>query len=289
MKIKVPATSANVGCGFDSLGFAVNLYLEVEVLEEATQWSIIHDLGPNIPTDANNLIVQTALEIAPDLKPRVLRVKNEVPIERGLGSSSTALVAGIELADRLGKLKLTLDEKLHLACKAEGHPDNVVPAMLGGFVVADYHNNELSYAKFDLEEIGLVAVVPDRKMSTKAMRDALPDSLSFDEAVRASSVANVMLAHLLLGNFREAGKLMESDRLHEPYRAVLLPELAEVRGIAREHESYGTYLSGAGSTIITMMPMDKIDALNKTLSKKKDAMVLSLKIVKNGAHEVHEE
>ena len=284
MKIKVPATSANVGCGFDSMGFAVNLYLEVEVLKEATSWEVIHDLGDDIPRDEHNLIVSTALRIAPDLTPRVLRVKNEVPIERGLGSSSTAMVAGIELAHRLSDVKLRLDEKLQIACEVEGHPDNVAPAILGGFVVANYHDNELSYVRVDIDDVGLVAFVPDRKMSTEEMRKVLPDELSYKDAVRASAIANTMLAHLLTGNFIEAGKLIESDLLHEPYRATLLPELAEVRAIAREHDAYATYLSGAGSTIMTMLPVDKVDDLVVQLSNKAEATVLPLKIIARGAH-----
>lgn len=284
MLIRVPATSANVGCGFDSMGFAVNLYLEVEVLEESGKWQVIHDLGDDIPNDERNLIVSTALRIDPSLTPKVLRVKNEVPVERGLGSSSTALVAGIELAHRLGRVKLSLDEKLQLACAVEGHPDNVAPAILGGFVVANYEGHELSYVRADLDEVGLVAFIPDRKMSTEAMRQVLPSKLPYKEAVRASAIANTMLAHLLAGHFKAAGKLIESDLLHEPYRSMLLPELAEVRAMARDYDAYATYLSGAGSTIMTMLPVDKVDALVKVLSRIDEATVLPLQLVAGGAH-----
>lgn len=285
MRIKVPATSANVGCGFDSMGFAVNLYLEVEILEESTKWLVIHDLGDGIPTDENNLIIRAALSVDPDLKPRILRVKNEVPLERGLGSSSTALVAGIELAHQLGNITLSLDEKLKIACELEGHPDNVAPAILGGFVVANYADDTLSYVKAKLDDIGLVAFVPNRKMSTESMRKVLPNELSYKEAIRASAIANTMVAHLLTGNFKEAGKLIESDLLHEPYRKALLPELDEVRVIARKHAAYATYLSGAGSTIMTMLPVDRVEGLVVALSKIDNADVLPLKIVENGAHE----
>ena len=284
MLIRVPATSANVGCGFDSMGFAVNLYLDVEVLQVASEWEVIHDLGSDVPTDKSNLIVSTALRIAPDLEPRVLRVKNEVPVARGLGSSSTAMVAGIELAHRLGCVALSLDEKLQIACELEGHPDNVAPAILGGFVVASYDNGVLSYVKAELAEVGLVAFVPDRKMSTEEMRKVLPDEWLRQDAVRASAIANTMLAHLLTGNFEEAGKLMERDLLHEPYRSVLLPELAEVRQIANDHGAYGTYLSGAGSTVMTMLPAAHVEGLVAELSKKDGGSVLPLKMVMAGAH-----
>jgi len=285
MKIKVPATSANVGCGFDSMGFAVNLYLEVEVLEESDTWQVIHDLGETIPTDETNLIVSSALEIAPDLSPKVLRITNEVPVERGLGSSSTALVAGIELAHQLGRVKLSLEEKLQLACAAEGHPDNVAPAILGGFVVSHYEAGSLSYVRTDLADIGLVAFIPDRKMSTEAMRQVLPTALTYQEAVRASSTANTMLAHLLTGNFKEAGKLMERDLFHEPYRQTLLPELDKVRTLARAQGAYGTYLSGAGSTIMTLLPVDRVANLVSLLSNVQGASVVPLQMVAKGAHQ----
>jgi len=286
MKIRVPATSANVGCGFDSMGLAVNLYLEVEVLKESDHWEILHDLGDDIPTDASNLIVATALQVAPHLKPKVLRVSNNVPLERGLGSSSTAIVAGIELAHRLGAVSLSLDEKLQLACQLEGHPDNVVPAILGGFVVAYYTSGKLSYVKADLEALGLVAFIPDRKMSTKDMRAVLPDKLSYEDAVAASAIANTTIAHLLTGNFKEAGKLIESDLLHEPYREKLLPELKEIRAIAHEYDAYATYLSGAGSTIMTLLPVEQVEALVSRLSTNQSATVLPLEIIAHGAHDL---
>ena len=286
MKIRVPATSANVGCGFDSMGFAVNLYLEVEVLQISTQWEVIHDLGADIPSDASNLIVATAMRIAPDLKPRVLRVKNEIPVERGLGSSASALVAGIELGSSLGGVDLTQEAKLQIACETEGHPDNVVPAILGGFVVANYDDGQLSYFRADLDEVGLVAFIPDRTINTSAMRKVLPTKLPYKKAVRASAIANTMLAHLLGGNFKEAGKLIEADLLHEPYRTKLLPEIAKVRRVARECGAYATYLSGAGSTMMTMLPVDKVNALVAELSIIDDAFVLPLKMVGSGAHEV---
>ena len=283
--IKVPATSANVGCGFDSMGFAVNLFLEVEIVDFSTRWQVIHDFGSDIPTDESNLIVETAITIAPDLKPRIIRVTSNIPLERGLGSSSTAIVAGIELASQLGEKKLTLAEKLQLACSLEGHPDNVAPAILGGFVISYYADNKLSYVKVDLEDLALVAFVPNYKMSTKKMREVLPETLLHQEATSASAIANTMIAHLLTKNYKEAGKLIESDLLHEPYRNKLIPELAEIRKIAHLHGAYATYLSGAGSTIMTLMPPKQKKAFIKELSKFENGTVLSLEILTKGSHE----
>lgn len=119
MKIIVPATSANVGPGFDSVGVAVTKYLEIQVCEEREEWMIEHQLGKWIPRDERNLLLKIALQIVPDLQPRRLKMISDIPLARGLGSSSSVIVAGIELANQLGNLKLSKHEKLQLATKIE--------------------------------------------------------------------------------------------------------------------------------------------------------------------------
>lgn len=126
MKITVPATSANIGPGFDSVGVAVSKYLTITVLEPSSQWEVQHDLG-DIPTDERNLLIQTALKVKSDLAPHKIDMVSDIPLARGLGSSSSVIVAGIELANQLGELKLSEQEKLDLATQIEGHPDNVAP------------------------------------------------------------------------------------------------------------------------------------------------------------------
>lgn len=251
MKIIVPATSANLGAGFDSIGIAVNLYLTIELLEPAESWLIEHDFE-GIPQDEHNLIIQTALELKEDLQPYHLKMSSEIPLEHGLGSSSSAIVAGIELANIVGKLHLTLEQKLELACKIEGHPDNVAPALLGGLVVASYdESGKLSYAKLPSPDCKLTATIPPYSVSTKKAREVLPESFSRPDAVLASSKANVLVASLATGDLKLAGQMMESDRFHEKYRAELIPELTKIRDFSREKGAYATYLSGAGSTIMT--------------------------------------
>ncbi|HFV3707736.1 TPA: homoserine kinase [Streptococcus pneumoniae] len=136
MKIIVPATSANIGPGFDSVGVAVTKYLQIEVCEERDEWLIEHQIGKWIPHDERNLLLKIALQIVPDLQPRRLKMTSDVPLARGLGSSSSVIVAGIELANQLGQLNLSDHEKLQLATKIEGHPDNVAPAIYGNLVIA---------------------------------------------------------------------------------------------------------------------------------------------------------
>ena len=282
MKIRVPATSANLGCGFDSVGFAVNLYLDVEIIEPSERWEIIHNLGAEIPQNATNLVIDTALKIIPELTPHKIRMTSDIPLERGLGSSSSALVAGIELACVIGGMNLSTQVKLQLACSMEGHPDNVAPAILGGLVISAYHEGSLEYVKLDMPKVGLVAYVPDYKLPTATMRKVLPQEMLFREAVCASSISNVMIASLIKGDMVKAGRLIEQDRFHEKYRSKLI-ELEEIREIAHKYDAYATYLSGAGSTIACLTPVEKTDQLIEVLSKISNAKTLKLAFEPNGA------
>jgi len=282
VKIKVPATSANLGCGFDSVGFAVNLYLELEIIGPSNHWEITHNLGADIPQNHNNLVISTALGIAPELPPHKIKMTSNIPMAGGLGSSSSALVGGIELACAIGGMNLSKEVKLQLACGMEGHSDNVAPAILGGLVIGTYSEGKLEYVKANIPPIGLVAYVPNYRLSTTAMRKALPLDVSHDEAVSASSISNVMIASLMNGDFARAGRMIEKDKLHEKYRIKLIPELEEVREIARRHDAYATYLSGAGSTIMCITAPQNVDSLADVLAKNENATILKLELERNG-------
>lgn len=258
--IRVPATSANLGPGFDSLGLAVSLYLTLTVKEEAEEWEILHDLGEGIPTDKTNLIIETALSLAPDMKPRKITMVSEVPAARGLGSSSAAIVAGIELANQCADLQLSVDEKIQIATRIEGHPDNVTPAITGDFTVGTVLDSKVYWMKASFPETALVVTIPAKELLTKESRSVLPESLPFKEAVKGSAIANMLVAAVLSGNIEQAGMLMEQDVFHEPYRGALVPELASVRKLGHELGAYGTYLSGAGTTILTMIHPEKAAA-----------------------------
>ncbi|MDY4761924.1 homoserine kinase [Streptococcus thoraltensis] len=281
MKISVPATSANLGPGFDSVGLAVSCYLSIEVLEESSQWVIEHDLA-GVPSDENNLLIKTVLEVAPDLHPHRIKMISDIPLARGLGSSSSVIVAGIELANQLGQLNLSDDDKLSIATKIEGHPDNVAPAIFGNLVVASYINQELNKIVADFPETALVAYVPAYELKTSDSRQALPQELSFKEAVLASSVANMAVAGLLTGDLEMAGRAMSQDRFHEPYRQKLVPEFPEIRELGQNFGAYATYLSGAGPTVMTLLPKDKKEAFILALEKQLPAKVLALEVDRKG-------
>ena len=283
MRITVPATSANVGPGFDSVGIAVTRYLTIDVLEAQENWWIEHDLGEEIPSNEENLLLQTALQVAPDMPPHRLKMTSEVPLARGLGSSSSVIVAGIELANQLGKLSLCDEDKLEIATKIEGHPDNVAPAIFGNLVVASYVDQQTNHLVLPFPECALVAFVPNYELKTSDSRNVLPSEWTYKEAVAASSIANVAIAALAKGDLRVAGKAIEADRFHERYRQQLVAEFPQVKEVAHQHDAYATYLSGAGPTIMTLLPVEHAEAFAKDLeSKGLNGQVFSLKIDTTG-------
>ena len=267
MKIIVPATSANVGPGFDSVGVAVTKYLEIQVCEEREEWMIEHQLGKWIPRDERNLLLKIALQIAPDLQPRRLKMVSDIPLARGLGSSSSVIVAGIELANQLGNLKLSKHEKLQLANKIEGHPDNVAPAIYGNLVIASSVEGQVSAVVAPFPECAFLAYIPNYELRTRDSRGVLPKKLSYKEAVAASSIANVAIAALLTGDMVKAGQAIESDLFHERYRQELVREFATIKKVAKRNGAYATYLSGAGPTVMVLADPDKMPKIKAELEK----------------------
>ena len=267
MKIIVPATSANVGPGFDSVGVAVTKYLEIQVCEEREEWMIEHQLGKWIPRDERNLLLKIALQIVPDLQPRRLKMISDIPLARGLGSSSSVIVAGIELANQLGNLKLSDHDKLQLATKIEGHPDNVAPAIYGNLVIASSVEGQVSAVVAPFPECAFLAYIPNYELRTRDSRGVLPKKLSYKEAVAASSIANVAIAALLTGDMVKAGQAIESDLFHERYRQELVREFATIKKVAKRNGAYATYLSGAGPTVMVLAELDKMPKIKAELEK----------------------
>ena len=267
MKIIVPATSANVGPGFDSVGVAVTKYLEIQVCEEREEWMIEHQLGKWIPRDERNLLLKIALQIVPDLQPRRLKMVSDIPLARGLGSSSSVIVAGIELANQLGNLKLSDHDKLQLATKIEGHPDNVAPAIYGNLVIASSVEDQVSAVVAPFPECAFLAYIPNYELRTRDSRGVLPKKLSYKEAVAASSIANVAIAALLTGDMVKAGQAIESDLFHERYRQELVREFATIKKVAKRNGAYATYLSGAGPTVMVLADPDKMPRIKAELEK----------------------
>ena len=252
--IRVPASSANLGPGFDSIGLALSLYLTVHVYP-SDSWIVepLTEEMKTFPTDENHYIVKIANKIAgkygKTLPPCKLAVHSEIPLARGLGSSASAIVAGIQLADTLAHLNLTKEEKVHLASVEEGHPDNAGASVTGGLVVGEYEESKTSLLTCALPNVEVVAVIPDYELLTSHSREVLPSTFSYKEAVKASAISNTFLAALLSGNYSMAGSMMKRDLFHQPYRRKLVPLLTEVEQVAEKAGAFGIALSGAGPTV----------------------------------------
>jgi homoserine kinase len=270
MLIKVPASTANLGPGFDSMGLALDLYLTLEI-EKSKEWhcySFCEDLK-DFPTGEDNYIVKVAIQTAAhygvELSPCKIKVESDIPLARGLGSSASAIVAGIELADAVGGLHLTKQEKLLHATEWEGHPDNVGASIYGGLVIGCYKENEVDMLSFTNLPIEVVVLIPQEILLTKASRDVLPETYTRQEAIGASSTANLLVGALLTQNWELAGKMMESDRFHQPYRKSLIHGYNEIEQTAKANGAFGTALSGAGPTMICFTEKGRAEGLVKAL------------------------
>lgn len=258
--ITVPASSANIGPGFDSAGMALNRYLTLHVSPNE-EWIFEHRSVhlPQAPSAEDHFIFNIARQLSNEysaaLPPSKVVVESEIPLARGMGSSASAVVAGIELANQLCGLELSGPEKLQWATKLEGHPDNVAAALFGGFVITATTSGDciecFQTANLDLD---FVLYIPGFELKTEAARKVLPETFSRSSAAAASGIGNMMVAGLLSGNYELAGRMMEADLFHEPYRASLIPNYAQIRREAKRLGAYGTVISGAGPTMISFVP-----------------------------------
>lgn len=246
--VRVPASSANLGPGYDAMAAAVSLHLELEV-EETGEFSLDPG-GLEVSTGRDNLVVR-AFESLHSADGISFSLRSEIPLARGLGSSAAAIVAGLFAADHLFELALTKEEMLGRATALEGHPDNVAAAIYGGFVVcgADAEGAPLA-ARFDPPE-GLegIVVIPPEEVSTKLAREAIPA-----EVPLADAVANVSSAALLVLGLRSADLDLVSgglhDAIHQPRRRELYPRSMEIVDAAAELGALGATISGAGPTVL---------------------------------------
>ncbi len=259
ISIKIPATSANLGAGFDALGLAVSLYNYVE-MEESDKVEIISADGTQIPTDESNMVYIAARDLfevcGKKLHGLKIQQTNNIPMTRGLGSSSACIVAGLVGANKLLKSPLGNDDIVDLSAQIEGHPDNTAPALLGGIVTAVFDGRKVHWVKQEVfTKLKLAAVIPDFELSTTKARACLPKQIDFRDAVYNLSRAALFSASLLTGKFENL-KTGVDDRLHQPYRMELIPGGKEVFEIAYAHGAYAAYVSGAGPTIMAIADED---------------------------------
>lgn len=254
-RVRVPASSANLGPGFDALGMALGIYLECRF--QASDRLRIRAVGRDaelISTGEDNLIWQTALAVARDtrgtLPPVELEINNDIPIGKGLGSSAAALIAGVIIADRLLGLGWKPLRVLDEASRIEGHPDNVSACVLGSIVASAIDSGGVAHAvRLDLPaSYGIAIVVPNFVVPTEEARGALPDSYSREETIFNVQRASLLIAALATGTTSAFPTALE-DRIHQPYRAHLVPGLDEILKL-RAPGLLGCALSGAGPSVL---------------------------------------
>ena len=254
-KVRVPASSANLGPGFDALGMALGIYLECRW--RPSEQLRIRASGRDaelISQAPDNLIWRTALAVASDtqstLPPIDLDIDNDIPIGKGLGSSAAALTAGVVIADQLLGLRWKPLRILDEAARIEGHPDNVAACVLGSIVASAIDSGGVARAvRLELPaHFGVSVVVPDFILPTAKARAALPDCYSREEAIFNVQRASLLIAALAMGETTAFPTALE-DRIHQPHRASLVPGLEDILKL-RAPGLLGCTLSGAGPSVL---------------------------------------
>ncbi len=254
--LKLPATSANLGPAFDCAALALRLHLTIAA-KAAAQFAVAASGRDAAICEKleNNLILDTYRSVMEasglPVQPLALRIRNEIPIGKGCGSSAAARLAGVALAVRFGRLRWTSQQVLEEAARREGHADNAAACWLGGIAIASTTGG-LSVVQLPVPAWPLLLVLPPQPLATEAARAVLPQQVS-----RADAVANVQGAMRLAAAFgaRRADWLRVAlhDRLHEPYRAPLCPLLAPMRALAGRDGILGAVLSGAGPAVLLFL------------------------------------
>lgn len=256
IRVRVPATSANMGPGFDSLGIALDLYndFEFKELEDGLKFNGI----PEEFCNEENIIYQAMKycfdKVGYKIKGlEISEIKQDVPISRGLGSSSTCIVGGLVGANEILGRKFSKDELLEMAVEIEGHPDNVAPALLGGMVVAITEEKKTFYDKVEIKGgIKFVSIIPNFRLSTEKARSVLPKEISLKDGIYNVSRAALMVACLSSGKYSLI-KHACKDAFHQNYRSKLISGFEEVYNKSYELGALGCYLSGAGPTIMAII------------------------------------
>ncbi len=251
LRLKLPATSANLGPGFDALGLAMRLYLEVEAVAAAEMHIVAGGRDSALVGSLDrNLMLETYRSLAPHAPALHLAIRNGIPLGMGCGSSAAALLAGVTLANHFGELCMSSDEVLAEACRREGHPDNVAACFYGGLTASAMTDGRVTAASFGADlKWRLLLVLPGEGLATSKARALLPESYS-----RADAVANIQATALLVSAFAldrpellAAGTL---DRIHQPYRSGACPLLPLLLPMSGQEGIFSVTLSGAGPSVL---------------------------------------
>ena len=259
IRVRVPGTSANCGPGFDAIGVACTIYNDLELTLKGEEGLVIEIEGEgaaNIPADERNIVlraIRTILKRAhreDEVKGFHIRMTNHIPLSRGLGSSAAAIVAGLKAANALLGNRFSRRELLQMATNIEGHPDNVAPAIFGGFTISVVTRGRVEcFSLMPRMPLKLVVAVPEFPLSTRLARSVLPEQVKMKDAAFNVSRAALLVAALTKGQPRFLRNAF-ADALHQPYREKLIPGMKDVFRAACRAGALGASLSGAGPCLI---------------------------------------
>lgn len=279
IKVKVPATTANLGPGFDVLGASLSLYNELEVsLAEHSKKAkfVVAGEGRKIlPKNERNILWKAMVAVFDllnvsdkyNLKSFNIKLTNNIPLSSGLGSSSAARAAGIIAANKICGNKLTLEEMAQLGVKLEGHPDNIIPAFYGGVCISiNNGDDKIEVIKLPIPKIKAVVCTPGFELATERSRNILP--LKYDRKAVVFNIARVaLLTKVFCTNDFKFLKEAMQDKIHQPYRAKLIPVMQELIDCAVKAGAYGACLSGAGPSMIAFCANNKAQNVAKAMAK----------------------
>ncbi|WP_373228522.1 homoserine kinase [Cohnella sp.] len=255
--VKIPASTANLGPGFDCLGMALSLYAWVSMsASEETRITLVGDNLNGVPLDKSNLVYEVAQAVfhkaGIEQTELDISIRSDIPLTRGLGSSAAAIVGALVAANTLIGNKLTEDELFQMATELEKHPDNVGASLFGGIIVAAWDGARAEYVRMDPPAgMDILVAIPEFELSTKKARNVLPEHISLSDAVFNVSHSSLLTAALATGQLDLLRHAMR-DRLHQPYRAALIPGMNTILEEATDHGALGAVLSGAGPTLLLL-------------------------------------
>lgn len=263
ISFRLPATTANLGSGFDTLGLALSLYNTFEISEVVSEQKYICNIEGEGASELNdpldNLVIQSYIKTCElwecPVSGFTLSCRNAIPLCRGLGSSSTAVVAGVLLANRLTGKNASEKELLRLMTLIEGHPDNVVPCYTGGMAVSCWNGEELRYVNLPSlpASFQIVAAIPTVRVKTHQARQALPQQVRFGDATFNLARVALLCASWATGHWENLSWGMD-DRLHQPYRAQLFPGGEDLlKEIRARKDCFGVAISGSGPTVVAFV------------------------------------
>jgi homoserine kinase len=255
VNVSVPASTANLGPGFDCLALALDLRntLEIDIIGKGVEISIEGEGAEELPKDKNNLCMQAFKKyydvFEKPLPGMRVRMHNRIPLRSGLGSSSATIIAGLLAADALHEGRFSTQQILKLVSELEDHLDNASASLLGGFIAVTKEGKDILTQQIPISDLSLVIVLPEVTLSTRKMRKALPTQITHQDAAYNLSHLVFTIEALRGGDLKKLGKVMK-DRLHQPYRVPLIPGYPEAEKAALDSGADAVALSGAGPAMV---------------------------------------